>query len=292
MRVTGNNDVISVGQYHFGPASKVATFVNNEGFRISGTANDVIEVGDGYNGATTPVVDANNKMRSSFCAQVQTPATTNVRAGLRLPHGTAPASPVNGDMWTTSAGLFSRINGATVGPLRQEGPLKPTAALFETIPRTQRLEASMALLNNSGRITLQAIYLPAGTVVSTISWITGTTGVTTPANQWAALYDSSLALLRVSDDKTTEAWAANTLKTFTLATTYTVTTAGWFYVALNVTAAAVPTLWGANHTNATIATLAPALCFIANTGLTNPASAPNPAVSAGVNAGCAYAYVS
>jgi hypothetical protein len=38
-------------------------------------------------------------------------------AGLRLPHGAAPAAPVNGDVWTTAAGLFVRVNGATVGPL-------------------------------------------------------------------------------------------------------------------------------------------------------------------------------
>lgn len=38
-------------------------------------------------------------------------------ASLRVPHGTAPTAPVNGDMWTTTAGLFVRINGATVGPL-------------------------------------------------------------------------------------------------------------------------------------------------------------------------------
>lgn len=38
-------------------------------------------------------------------------------AGLRAPHGAAPSSPVNGDMWTTTAGLFVRVNGVTVGPL-------------------------------------------------------------------------------------------------------------------------------------------------------------------------------
>jgi len=38
-------------------------------------------------------------------------------AGLNVPHGVAPAAPVNGDMWTTTAGLYVRINGATVGPL-------------------------------------------------------------------------------------------------------------------------------------------------------------------------------
>lgn len=47
----------------------------------------------------------------------QTTASAAGGAGFRLPHGTAPTSPVNGDVWTTTAGLFVRINGATVGPL-------------------------------------------------------------------------------------------------------------------------------------------------------------------------------
>jgi hypothetical protein len=34
-------------------------------------------------------------------------------AGLRLPHGAAPTSPVNGDLWTTTSGAFLRVNGAT-----------------------------------------------------------------------------------------------------------------------------------------------------------------------------------
>jgi hypothetical protein len=34
-------------------------------------------------------------------------------AGLRIPHGVAPTSPVNGDEWSTTAGRFCRINGVT-----------------------------------------------------------------------------------------------------------------------------------------------------------------------------------
>ncbi|KKL70600.1 hypothetical protein LCGC14_2103250, partial [marine sediment metagenome] len=44
-------------------------------------------------------------------------AATTAKASLRAPHGSAPTSPVNGDMWTTTAGLYVRINGGTVGPL-------------------------------------------------------------------------------------------------------------------------------------------------------------------------------
>lgn len=50
-------------------------------------------------------------------SQVVTGASTTSLASLNLPHGSAPTSPVNGDIWTTTAGLFVRINGATVGPL-------------------------------------------------------------------------------------------------------------------------------------------------------------------------------
>jgi len=42
--------------------------------------------------------------------------TTGV-SSLRIPHGAAPTTPVDGDLWTTTAGLYVRINGATVGPL-------------------------------------------------------------------------------------------------------------------------------------------------------------------------------
>lgn len=45
-----------------------------------------------------------------------TAASATGGAGFRMPHGAAPTSPTNGDVWTTSAGLYAQINGATVGP--------------------------------------------------------------------------------------------------------------------------------------------------------------------------------
>jgi hypothetical protein len=39
------------------------------------------------------------------------------KAPLKIPHGVAPTSPVDGDIWTTTSGLFVRVNGSTVGPL-------------------------------------------------------------------------------------------------------------------------------------------------------------------------------
>lgn len=50
-----------------------------------------------------------------------TPAPTTANASINLPHGTAPSSPTNGDCWTTTGGLYCRINGATVGPMSSGG---------------------------------------------------------------------------------------------------------------------------------------------------------------------------
>lgn len=44
---------------------------------------------------------------------VYTVASASGGAGFRMAHGVAPTSPVNGDFWSTTAGLFIRINGST-----------------------------------------------------------------------------------------------------------------------------------------------------------------------------------
>ena len=48
-----------------------------------------------------------------FTAKVSTLASATGGAGFNVPHGVAPTSPVDGDVWTTTAGVFVRLNGAT-----------------------------------------------------------------------------------------------------------------------------------------------------------------------------------
>lgn len=50
---------------------------------------------------------------TTFGGKVVLPASTNTQSSLRIPHGTAPSSPGDGDVWTTTSGMFSRINGVT-----------------------------------------------------------------------------------------------------------------------------------------------------------------------------------
>jgi hypothetical protein len=62
----------------------------------------------------------------TFTNKVTTAASASGGAGFNLPHGAAPSSPVNGDIWTTSAGgLYARINGSTVGPFGVGGSGTP-----------------------------------------------------------------------------------------------------------------------------------------------------------------------
>lgn len=58
---------------------------------------------------------------SSFAGKVNFPASTTAASSINLPHGAAPTSPTNGDLWTTTGGLYARINGATVGPFGAGG---------------------------------------------------------------------------------------------------------------------------------------------------------------------------
>lgn len=50
---------------------------------------------------------------SSSTTNLALGASTTGVASLRVIHGTAPTAPVNGDMWTTTAGAFVRLNGTT-----------------------------------------------------------------------------------------------------------------------------------------------------------------------------------
>ncbi|MEI7661600.1 MAG: hypothetical protein WCK34_05370 [Bacteroidota bacterium] len=53
---------------------------------------------------------------AAITGKLSTPSSSSSGSGFILPHGYAPSVPVNGDLWTTTAGLFAHINGTTLGP--------------------------------------------------------------------------------------------------------------------------------------------------------------------------------
>ena len=69
----------------------------------------------------------------TFTGKVITAAPVTGSSGFNLPHGTAPTTLANGDLWTTTAGLYARINGATVGPYNA-GTVIAAATISDTVP--------------------------------------------------------------------------------------------------------------------------------------------------------------
>jgi hypothetical protein len=72
--------------------------------------------GPGPQPPPSPWVVQGNAVTPISGLEILAAPSTAAHAGLNLPHGVAPTSPVNGDLWTTTGGLFARINGATIGP--------------------------------------------------------------------------------------------------------------------------------------------------------------------------------
>lgn len=101
-------------------ASKTATYLAAGGFGVNVAldATNVVRVGDNsMSAAGVPFSDSSGRTKAVLDSSLNLPAGVTGYASLKIPHGVAPTSPVNGDMWTTTAGLYVRINGVTVGPL-------------------------------------------------------------------------------------------------------------------------------------------------------------------------------
>lgn len=166
-----------------------------------------------------------------------------------------------------------------------------TGAISETMPRVAFQGAYQTLV--AGQMQLMAIPLTAGTVVTNIVFMSGSTAGASMTNQWFALYSPALAKIAVTNDALTAAWAANTEKSLALSAAYTIPTDGLYYIACMVAGTTPPSLLGATALNTVYGNLAPVLAArdTTNTGRTNPASAPATTTLA-ASASFLYAYVS
>jgi hypothetical protein len=167
--------------------------------------------------------------------------------------------------------------------------VSPTASAYETFSR-ESADANLPVLA-TGTLVFQAIFLPANTVISSITCVSGSTAAGTPTNQWFAVYDQSLNKLAVTADDTTAVWNADAAKTLLISGGFTTTYSGLHYIGVMVKATTPPTLAG-QATRASITALAPKSCGSSSTGLTNPASAPATAAAITAAAASIYAYIS
>lgn len=188
--------------------------------------------------------------------------------------------------------LDGTLGGSVVGPPGSVSAafLKPTAALAEAVPRNTVM-TNLAGVLTSGTLRLVGIALPSGLLVSTITFLSGTTAAVLPTNQWFVLLDGSRLMLGVTGDDTTTAWGANATKTLTLAAAHRTTYAGLHYVGLMVAATTVPTLIGVSSTSVVTA-LVPMVAGQADTGMTTPPAAPFTAAAFSATSAMPYAFVS
>jgi hypothetical protein len=181
--------------------------------------------------------------------------------------------------------------GAEYDPMMPNDYLYATGisgTIAETIPRILCNEANLSALS-SGALYLVGIFLRAGQKINNISFFSATTAANTPTNGFFALYGSvSRNLLAQTENFTSEAWAANSIKTKALTSTYTVLSTGLYYVGIMITATTVPTLKGQTaKTGGQLAGTAPILHGNSTTSLTT--SLPNPAVAISVTQSAAWA---
>lgn len=90
----------------------IATFDN---IRQNTTGNLRIDYGGNtvYERGCPNVDRLNDSAVVRLDSGLRLPGSTTGRSTLRIAHGTAPTNPVDGDVWTTDAGAFIRINGVT-----------------------------------------------------------------------------------------------------------------------------------------------------------------------------------
>lgn len=94
---------------------------------------------------------------------------TTAISSLRIGHGAAPTTPTNGDIWTTTAGMYVQINGATVGPLGAGGGGGSVANPTGTIGLTAVNGVATSAIRSDGAPALSQAIVPTWTGVHTFT---------------------------------------------------------------------------------------------------------------------------
>jgi len=84
---------------------------------LSGTA----QLSGSFTGSFSGNLTGTASLSGTFSGAFRSNASTTGSASINLPHGTAPTSPVDGDLWTTNSGLYVQISGSSIGPLTTGG---------------------------------------------------------------------------------------------------------------------------------------------------------------------------
>jgi hypothetical protein len=120
----------------------------------------------------------------AMAGKLITAAPSTVAAGFNLPPGTPPTTPINGDMWSTSAGFFGYAGGVTYGPFASgsAGSFAATVPLAVTFPSsvvTYALNYNSTLtLDGSNNLEINLAHSNSWSAAQSIAGLTVTTSFT------------------------------------------------------------------------------------------------------------------
>lgn len=146
-----------------------------------------------------------NKAGDTMLGRLVTTAPGATTAGLNLTPGTTPSAPSNGDVWVTSAGMFVRVAGSTIGPLAGGS----SASFAATSPLAVAFPASIVtysitglaggVLAGSGPAFTRTPTLGASGTVGTLAFGNATSGTVTLGTVAGALGTVTLSLPAATD---------------------------------------------------------------------------------------------
>lgn len=231
----GSGYVAKAGDTMTGKLTTVASGTGGAGFNIpAGAAPTSPSNGDAWTTTSGLYVRINGVTYQfapfaggTFTGKVTTVASASGGAGINLPHGSAPTSPTNGDIWTTTSGLYARINGTTVGPYVTGGSYAASGANTDitSLQESATLSSGGTIAANS--IGYRGLPLSSQTQGSTITlaltdsakrvantsggWIIPANGsVAFPTDTVIVLHNDSSSTQTVAITTDTLTWAGST----------------------------------------------------------------------------------
>lgn len=163
---------------------------------------------------------------------------------------------------------------------------EPSGVVASTLDRRMIANGAISALT-SGTLRLNAAWLPKGTVVTSVSFLCGTSAVTL-TGRWFALYDAAGKKLRTTADDTSS-WGAGTVLTLPLTSSYTIPADGIYYLGICEVAGTGTQLRGVTG-NSNAMGLPPVLAANGAGSLTTASTAPATTALTPVS-WLAYAYV-
>src|SRR4051812_3187548 len=122
------------------------------------------------------------------------------------------------DLESGGTGAFGQVVADLAGTPYMQNQQWPTGFTLSNFPKKYLPWAVATTAPATGTAWATPISLPGGFVVTSITFVSGTTAGATLTHQWFALANSSLKIVAATSDDTSTAWGASTAKTLSIAT--------------------------------------------------------------------------